>query len=242
MNSMSIVIPHHRDEKSLEKLIVSLHGQKVSIPYEVIVVSNPPSQKAEVFLKNYKRVVHLQSNFVGVNKARNLGIEQATGDIFVFLDSDCEMVSDGFLEQHYLLHRENPGLSFLGGMYQYIGSRSCDLTYNYIQCRWLLRGLTSDGSRYLIGGNFSGKRSAFAAYKFDGDIKYGGSETEFFLRACRGGQAKIALYQNLLVGHNTHLNWLEFIKKAYRQGKLHTDSKIFLSRKTNLHSHRLPSG
>lgn len=218
MIRISIIIPHHRDESALERLLASFKQQKVSVPYEIIVVSNPPSEKADILIQKQKHVIHLQTKSVGVNKARNLGIERAKGDILIFLDSDCEMVTDDFLEGHYRLHLENPDISFFGGIYQYLGNRLLDLTYNYIQGRWLLRGLSGEGTRYLIGGNFSCKRSALQGHNFDESIKYGGSETEFFLRILGAQKVQMRLNQNLLVGHNTHLNWLDFTKKAYKQG------------------------
>lgn len=216
---ISVIIPQHHDEDSLERLIKSLNQQETDFSFDIIVISNPPSPRAEALLRDFKNVTHVQTADVGVNIARNLGLENASGELVLFLDSDCELRSEDFLKRHNQLHSAYPAVSCIGGGYTYEGSAIRDLAYNYIQMKWLLQGQDGDFNRYLIGGNFSCKRHHLDGVRFDPQITYGGSETEFFLRV--GGEKGLIfkLISNLVVLHNTNLSLLDFIEKAYKQGR-----------------------
>ncbi|NUN05047.1 MAG: glycosyltransferase [Bdellovibrio sp.] len=202
----------------MRRLIESLLAQQVNFPFEIIVISNPPSLYAVELLKQTGNVIHLQTEVLGVNNARNLGVKKATGEILLFLDSDCELSEPNFLQRHSDLHISYPELSCVGGIYSYSGDAARDLTYNYIQTRWLLQGQVGDYNRYLIGGNFSCKKEALLGDSFDPRIAYGGSETEFFLRMLVKSNLKYKLFLDLEVLHNTDLGIIEFCKKAFKQG------------------------
>lgn len=128
------------------------------------------------------------------------------------------MAEDTFLQKHSDLHNAFPEVSCIGGIYNYSGQAIRDLTYNYIQTRWLLQGQKGLFNSYLIGGNFSCKRSSLGDEKFDPKIVYGGSETEFFLRMSEKKNLKYKLFLDLPILHNTHLGTFEFCKKAFKQG------------------------
>lgn len=222
---VSVIIPHHKDERALKKLVHSLEQQNASFSFEVIVISNPSSDAASRLLEDKAHVVHLQQKQRGVNAARNAGVRKARGNILLFLDSDCEAQDPFFLRHHYDLHMKNPHLICLGGLYSCQSTREIDIAYNYIQTKWLFHGRTDKGlNRYLIGGNFSCKRKIIQDQMFDEHIIYGGSETEFFLRL----QGSYKLFPDLVVVHNTLLKRTSFVRKIFHQamGSRYIEKKL----------------
>jgi glycosyltransferase involved in cell wall biosynthesis len=58
--------------------------------YEIIVVDNcPPNGMTGELLKNYPMVHYLIEPRAGTNRARNMGIEKAEGEIIAFIDDDA---------------------------------------------------------------------------------------------------------------------------------------------------------
>lgn len=92
MTLISVIIPTYRDTERLGKCIQALGNQTLDKAFfEVIVVNNYPNEilnLASEHLDNLKlRVVTEEKP--GSYAARNRGIEEATGEILAFTDSDC---------------------------------------------------------------------------------------------------------------------------------------------------------
>ena len=85
---VSVVIPTHNRPRLLEAALESVLAQDV--PLEVIVVddaSMPPAAELPITDDPRVTVIRLDQS-VGPTKARNRGIELATGDFIAFLDDD----------------------------------------------------------------------------------------------------------------------------------------------------------
>jgi GT2 family glycosyltransferase len=114
---ISVVIPTYN---RLESLKNTLHGLSIQnyTNSEVIVVDDGSTDGTSEFLSDLSSRMPLkvvpQSNG-GPSKARNRGVEEATGEIIVFIDDDTEPESD-FLESHAALHREISSLAVIGPM------------------------------------------------------------------------------------------------------------------------------
>jgi len=75
---------------------------------------------------------------LGVNRARNLGLQAASGKIVLFVDEDCYLEDPLFLAKHWQLHAENPHLSGLGGTYALPPQATLlDKAYHLRQAKWL---------------------------------------------------------------------------------------------------------
>jgi len=92
MNTISVIMPVYNTDEFLEQSIQSVLDQSYQ-DLELILIndnSNDGSQKIiEHFAKQDKRIhAYYFDDRRGVGKARNFGIEQATGSYLYFLDSD----------------------------------------------------------------------------------------------------------------------------------------------------------
>ncbi len=91
MKSVSVIIPVYNVEKYLPKCLDSVVGQTYKNLEIVCVNDGSPDNSAEI-LENYakkdSRIKIITQKNEGLSGARNTGINAATGDYTVFLDSD----------------------------------------------------------------------------------------------------------------------------------------------------------
>lgn len=89
---ISFIIPAYNAGKTIERTINSIINQEeTSIDYEVIVVDDGSDddlrEKVEEF-ENDKRIKYFYKENTGVSDTRNYGVNQATGEYIIFVDSD----------------------------------------------------------------------------------------------------------------------------------------------------------
>lgn len=118
IDSISVVIPAFNAEKTI---INSLHSvlDQTFLPAEIIVINDGSTDNTESIVSaffNTQQIVYpqIQFNLItvpngGVSKARNLGIEKASGDYIAFLDSDDTWKKEK-LEKQIKLFRANENL------------------------------------------------------------------------------------------------------------------------------------
>ncbi|MFC8451329.1 glycosyltransferase family 2 protein [Kitasatospora sp. NPDC057223] len=92
MPRFSVIVPVHRVEEYLPECLESVLGQSFA-DFELIAVDDRSPDGCGAILDaaarrdERVRVLHLPEN-VGLGRARNAGLEHATGDYVLFLDSD----------------------------------------------------------------------------------------------------------------------------------------------------------
>jgi glycosyltransferase involved in cell wall biosynthesis len=100
----SVVIPTYNRKPILEKCLKALENQQYDpAGYEVVVVDDGSTDGTVDWLQaeasTLPHVRLFQQKHLGPAAARNLGVEQATGDTIIFIDSDL-VVTDQFLQAH----------------------------------------------------------------------------------------------------------------------------------------------
>lgn len=104
----SVVIPTYNRKPILEKCLKALEQQQLRTNggvagYEIVVVDDGSTDGTVDWLqKNQARFSHVRlfcQDHQGPAAARNLGVEQAKGEVIVFIDSDL-VVTDHFLQAH----------------------------------------------------------------------------------------------------------------------------------------------
>ena len=91
MNKISVIIPVYNSENTIIRTLDSIFSQNYK-NYEVIIVNDGSSDNSYNIIKKY---CDNHANFFvydipnqGVSNARNFGLEKASGDYIIFLDSD----------------------------------------------------------------------------------------------------------------------------------------------------------
>ncbi|WP_339893540.1 glycosyltransferase [uncultured Algibacter sp.] len=108
-NLISVIVPVYNAEKYLVRCINSICNQTYK-KLEIILVNDGSSDNSksicEAFQKNDPRLVLINQKNGGSSIARNTGLENATGDIISFIDSD-DYIEEVMLEKMFQLMTKN---------------------------------------------------------------------------------------------------------------------------------------
>lgn len=224
---LSIIIPTHSRPARLAALLQSLRAASYDrAQTELIVISNLPDSRARAATNavsgDFARVYYRELGRVGVNFARNKGLESARGDIVLFIDDDCEVTNADFLNRHLAHHRAHPEVIAIGGTYSVADDAPVlERAYHAISSEWI--NAPSTGGRpswNLVGGNVSYKRALLNLdnWRFNEGIVFGGAETELHRRLSNAGH-RAYVYSDIALCHHCDLTPPLLIRKALKQGR-----------------------
>ena len=107
MDKISIVVPVYNTSKYLKKCLNSLVKQSYENIEIIVVDDGSPDDSYKIYQKfaeQDNRVKFIRKENAGVSEARNTGIDNATGDFIMFVDSDDWMELDGcqvLIDEYY---------------------------------------------------------------------------------------------------------------------------------------------
>ena len=97
---LSIIVPAYNIEKYIEETITSLLSIKFDEQYEIIVINDGSTDSTEDIIKRITekdlRVRLITIKNAGVSNARNVGIDNSTGEYLSFVDGDDTVSADFF--------------------------------------------------------------------------------------------------------------------------------------------------
>ena len=117
---LSVVIPTYNRCESLRRTLEGLSRQE-GFPgerLEVVVVSDGATDRTDAMLAEYARTAPfalrpIRQDNAGPARARNRGVQEATGSVIVFLDDDVEPMP-GFLAAHARRHEQDEKVVLIG--------------------------------------------------------------------------------------------------------------------------------
>ncbi len=118
----SVILPTYNRMPVLKYCLFYLMNQTVSA-FEVILIDDCSTDETQTFISktNYPNLRYIRlSEQKGPYYARNKGIEEANGDIIIFIDSDVIVFPD-FIEDHICIHQRRDDI-VLQGMVRHISS------------------------------------------------------------------------------------------------------------------------
>ncbi len=220
--TLSIIIPTHRRVPQVVRLLKSIEAQAGVEALQILVVSNFRDERLAKELLSFQSSLAPQllvASRSGVNASRNLGWDHAQGSILLFLDDDCELHKPDYLQRVLQSHRENPETLVIGGGYDSDENSTVEeQAYNLISNTWCeSHQYILERNWALLGGNISYK-SSLSDYgqRFNEDILYGGSETEFHVRLFELG-IRMKYLPHLNVLHRPQVTTGQIFKKALKQ-------------------------
>jgi len=96
----SFIIPVYNRPQEIDELLASLTQQTYLLPFEVIVVEDGSAQNCDNIIAKYKSKLDLKyflKQNTGAGLSRNFGMQKASGNYFIVLDSDV-LVPEKYLE------------------------------------------------------------------------------------------------------------------------------------------------
>lgn len=125
---ISIIVPVYNVERYLSECLNSILKQTFN-NLEIICINDGSTDNSAAILAEFankdKRITIIQTNNGGVSRARNLGLDIATGDYIGFIDSDDYALPEMYQQMVDLLERNEADVSicsFVNIRNQYQGS------------------------------------------------------------------------------------------------------------------------
>ena len=151
----SIIIPVYNRPQEIDELLESLTNQDYKKAFEVIIVEDGSIDSSEEIVKKYSdklNVVYFFKDNSGAGASRNYGMQRATGNYFIILDSDV-IVPAQYLEEVEKGLKENYTDAFGGPDAAHSSFTSLQKAINY--------SMTS----VLTTGGIRGKKKAVGKFQ-----------------------------------------------------------------------------
>lgn len=212
--TVSVIVPVYNAEESLPKLLDALLSQNYPEDfYEIIMIDNNSKDKSRDILQQYPVILLEEKSSQSSYAARNLGALEASGEIFIFTDSDCIPDPSWIMEGVLTLYREDADLA--GGPVEFIFSDNktpaeifdslINLDYTY----WKTHNVWATANLFVK------KRTFFEVGEFP-NVKSGG-DMQWTSRAVKKG-FHLAFAPQAIVRHPAR-GLTELLKKSLRIGK-----------------------
>jgi GT2 family glycosyltransferase len=178
----SIVIPTRARASYLEVALSSIGPQARAAGAEVLVVDDAgptPAGRAQAERHGARYEPHARP--LGLNVARNTGVERSRGELVVFVDDDIE-AAPGWLDALLAAAREHPGVEVFAGAIrprlEGTAPRTCGRENPPITTLQL--GSQDTDTRYAWGANMMIRRTALQRIgPFEETLQHGGDEQEW---------------------------------------------------------------
>jgi GT2 family glycosyltransferase len=180
--SASIVVPTRTRPRYLEVTLASIAPQAGEAGAELIVVDDAgPSVPVRELSERFGARYEPHPRPLGLNVARNTGVERSSGELVVFVDDDVE-VCEGWLRALLAAARNHPDVDVLTGpiIPRLEGSppHSCGREGPPITALYL--GSEDAPARFAWGANMTIRRAALEHIgPFDVSLEHGGDEQEW---------------------------------------------------------------
>ncbi len=216
----SIVIPAYNASRTISLVLTALTKQDCT-DFEVIVVddasSDDTSALAESFSDRLNLKVHRVEENLGRARIRNFGIEKASGEVVLLLDSDIETIPT-YVSTHLALHGREPRAVGVGALRYppHLSQRALAKYYTSRGGAKLREGEPLPGKAF-VSCLASFRRSVFDEIGgfHDGFRIYGGEDLELGLKFQKSGSA--LTYLPSAVGYHHHLRSLKEVMDTLEQ-------------------------
>lgn len=219
----SFIIPVFNRPAELEKLLESLSHVKSNRDFEVVVIEDGSTVRSDALCSRFRESVNISYFFkqnTGPGDSRNYGMQRATGNYFIILDSDCIVPSD-YLEK-VERQLESQYVDCYGGP-DAAHENFTDLqkAINYSMTSFLTTGGIRGGNENL--GKFQPRsfnmglsKKAFEATGGFSTI-HPGEDPDLSLRLWELG-FETALFSDAFVYHERRISWQLFYKQVKKFG------------------------
>ncbi len=221
--NFSFIIPVFNRPSEIHELLESFVGLGGNIPFEVLIIEDGSSVKSDEVIEKFKPLLDIKYFFKqnsGPGPSRNYGMQRASGNYFIILDSDC------ILPPQYLIEVEK------------------SLSENYLDCFGgpdaahisftpLQKAINYTMTSFLTTGGIRGKKNAVQNFEprsfnmgiskqaFEKSGGFGkihpGEDPDLSQRLKKLG-FKTGLIENAFVYHKRRISWAKFYTQVKKFG------------------------
>lgn len=228
---VSAIVLIYKGEKTLDKCLYSLENQTISKNlYEILTIVDNGGYNETIskILGSHETKTILSSKRAYYGGVRNLGIQNAKGEVVSFIDQDC-YASKNWIET-IINNFENCDIEMVYGKRRSLFENTRFKRFKELE--YIVRaGKFQENERRIFnkknwkdayiasGQNMAFKKDVFDKYGFF-DECYGpfGSEDIVFQFNLLSNDVKTLFDPKMLVTHDHSLNFLEWLRKSYYYG------------------------
>jgi glycosyltransferase involved in cell wall biosynthesis len=220
----SFIIPVYNRPDEIDELLDSLSKLKAEIIFEVVIIEDGSSIPCEHIVKKYNSKLSISYYYKansGPGDSRNYGMQNAKGDYFIILDSDC-IVPENYLNQ-VQNSLEADYVDCFGGPDAALDSFSdIQKAINFTMTSFFTTGGIRGGSEKVTqfqprSFNMGLSKKAFVASTGFGNI-HPGEDPDLSIRLWNLG-FKTKLIKEAFVYHKRRISWKKFQMQVNKFGK-----------------------
>ncbi|HSZ73163.1 MAG TPA: glycosyltransferase [Cytophagaceae bacterium] len=219
---LSIVIPVYNRPAEVDELLYSLTEQVLK-DFEVVIVEDGSSIICEGIVDKYRsslRIHYFYKNNSGPGQSRNFGCEKATGNYFIFLDSDC-VIPPRYTEIVYTALIKDTIDAFGGPDKAHDQFTTFQKAINYSMTSFLTTGGIRGGSEkldkfYPRSFNMGYSKKVFEETKGFSNMRFG-EDIDMSIRILKKG-FHTKLIKDAAVYHKRRTSIKQFFKQVYNSG------------------------
>ncbi len=223
----SVIVPSYNRKEEIRELLDSF--TRLNFPadrYELIIADDGSTDGTETLVKQFQQHCSFNLKFFrqenqGPGAARNMGMEKACGDFFIFIDSDCT-VSPGWLSAvDNALHAEQAD-AFGGPDAGRDDFPALLKAINYSMTSFITTGGIRGHKKKRLGKfyprsfNMGLSRQVYEKIGGFGKLRHG-QDIEFSHRIINSG-AKVILAEDAVVFHKRRTSLKKFFRQVFNWG------------------------
>ncbi|MBQ8770906.1 MAG: glycosyltransferase [Bacteroides sp.] len=218
----SFIIPVFNRPDEVDELLNSLTTQTLR-DFEVIVVEDGSSVPCKDVTEKYadKLLIHYYyKDNSGPGQTRNYGVERASGEYMLILDSDC-ILPDTYLEEVEKELKRKEADAFGGPDRAHESFTDVQKAINYAMTSFFTTGGIRGGKKkmdkfYPRSFNMGVKKSVYQALGGFSKMRFG-EDIDFSIRIFKGGYA-CRLFPEAWVWHKRRTDLKKFFKQVHNSG------------------------
>lgn len=213
---ISVIIPSYHSQTTIGDCLQSLQTQRTDEKYEILVINSSRDDTSRIFKDSFPSVRFFQlEKRVFAATARNIGIQNARGDIMAFIDADCRASSD-WLDRMISWHSKS---------YRAVGGSIVNESQNnvYSKAEYPLEILEFSPRnpqrevRFISAANCSFSREIFDKCGLFPEVR-AGEDLVFCHKIVEKGE-KILFDPEVKVSHRNEIGFKTYLKKQLMHGK-----------------------
>ena len=221
--NFSIIVPVYNRPKEIDELLESLTNQDFSDDFQVLIIEDGSTEKCESVVIKYKdqlNVTYFFKENSGAGASRNFGMQQASGNYFIILDSDVVLPKQYLSEVNNALE-QNFTDAFGGPDAAHDSFTPLQKAINYSMTSFLTTGGIR-GKKNAVGKfqprsfNLGMSKTAFEKTNGFADLKVG-EDIDLTFRLWNNG-FKTQLIENAFVFHKRRSTIAQFFKQTFAFG------------------------